>query len=223
MANNPGTEGRFLDLNALVQYVQTMPKILNDMNNFQQSVNNDLNALAEKLNQLGNSTNWLETNFERVATQVASLRADFNLFQGIRATSPLQKEGWEFGNDGGRRRFGLQKGRFPGEMTVAQDREMTTGPVEAQSDNPRAADAEGESDPEYSRHAEQLLWVWVFFFDSRHLVFSVFFSFFFSPPGLTRVMNYLIFFFLHQANQPRPDDHKFQMHICSYNDRAITQ
>lgn len=157
MANNPGTEGRFLDLNALVRYVQTMPKILNDMNNFQQSVNNDMNALAEKLNQLGNSTNWLETNFERVATQVANLRADFNLFQGMRATSPPQEEGWEFGNDGGRCRFVLQKGRFPGQMARAQDREMTTDPVEAQSDNARYEDAEGESDPEYSRQVEQLM------------------------------------------------------------------
>lgn len=157
MANNPGTERRFLDLNALVRYVQTMPKILIDLNNFQQSVNNDMNALVEKLNQLGNSTNWLETNFEQVATQVANLRADFDLFQGIRAPSPPQEEGWEFGNDGGHCQLVVQKGRFPGQMSRAQDPEMTTDPFEAQSYNAINEDAEDESDAEYSRQAEQLL------------------------------------------------------------------
>lgn len=155
MANNAGTEGRFLDLDALIRCVQTLPKLLNDMGNFQQSVNNDMNALVERVNQIGNSTNWLKTNFEHVATHVANLQADVTLLQAIRATSPLQEEGWEFGNDGGGggggggrrrrlRRFALQEEGFPGQMTGAQD-------------NSGYEDAEGESYPEYSGHAEQLL------------------------------------------------------------------
>lgn len=125
-----------------------------------------MSALVERLNQLGNSTNWLKTNFEHVATQVANLQADVTLLQAIRTTSPLQEEGWEFGNDGGRcrrrrrrRRFALQEEGFPGQnqMTGAQEGEMTTDPVDAQGDNAGYEDAEGESYPEYSGHAEQLL------------------------------------------------------------------
>ena len=157
MANNPGIERRFLDLDALVHYVQAMPNLVNAVKSFQQKVDDGMTAHVDRLNQVCRLTNWLKTNCEQMATQVANLQAEVTLLQGMCATRSLRKEDWQLGlqeeeflgevtgaqegtmpwdpseaeNDDGE--VGLQEEGFSGEMTGAQDREMTMDPAEAEN------------------------------------------------------------------------------------------
>lgn len=159
MSNNPGPERRFLDLDALVQYVQAMPTLVNDVKSFQQKVDDGMTAHVDRLNRVCHLANWLRTNYQHLATHVANLQAEVTLLQGICASSPLQKEDWQLGsqeesfsrevtdaqeermlwdpsmaeNDDGQ--WALQGEGSSGEVTGAQDREMTTNPAEAENED----------------------------------------------------------------------------------------
>lgn len=176
----PGPGRRFLDLDALAQYMQAMPILVKDVRSFHQRVDDGMAAHIERFNQVVRLTSWLKTNIEHMATQVANLQAEISLLQGMCATSSFQKEDWQ---------FGLQEEGFPDEMIGAQDREMTTDPaetekednqsglqemgfpheeahaheegiradpVQAQGINPGDEATQGESDREFGREQEQL-------------------------------------------------------------------
>lgn len=143
---NPGPGRRFLDLDALAQYVQAMPILVKDVRSFHQRVDDGMTAHVERLNQVCHLTNWLKTNIEHMATQVANLQAELTLLQGMCATSSFQKEDWQ---------LGLQEEGFVDEMTGAQDREMTTDPAETENEDDNQMGLQEMGFPHEVAHAQE--------------------------------------------------------------------
>lgn len=180
--NNPGTEGRFLNLDALVQYVQVMPNLVNDVKDFQKKVDEGMNAHALSMHQIFRLVTWVKKHCEHMEKEVADLQVDVALLQKKSATSSLRKEDRQSSlSDGGflsceligaqeggmawnpaeaenaDGQMGLhQEGGFPGELNGAQDTEMTTNAAETQGIYASDEDAEGDSDPEHAGYKEQL-------------------------------------------------------------------
>lgn len=93
MTNNPGTERRVLDLDALVHCVQAMPNLVNDVNDFQHKIHHGMNAHGERLSQVCRLVDWLKSNFEYTMTQVANLQAEVaHLRQNRDLKSSLQED-----------------------------------------------------------------------------------------------------------------------------------
>lgn len=177
---NPGPGRRFLDLDALAQYVHAMPILVKDVRSFHQRVDDGMTAHVERLNQVCHLTNWLKTNIEHMATQVANLQAELTLLQGMCATSSFQKEDWQLGlqeegfvdemtgaqdremttdpaeTENEDNQMGLQEMGFPHEVAHAQEEGITSDPVKAQGINPSDEAAQGESDQEFGGKQEQL-------------------------------------------------------------------